>query len=61
MLSENAQKLPNNVQNLLRYFSYSHLPSNLQVISKPFCDTANVVVDNYISATESDGELIWQS
>lgn len=57
MLSDNAQKLPSNVQNLLRYFGYVHLPPNLQSISKPFSDTANVIVDNYIEATEADGEL----
>ena len=48
MISENAKLLPVNVQNLLAYFSYTHLPSHLQKISKPFSDTANLVVDNYV-------------
>jgi hypothetical protein len=29
---------------ILRYFSYDHLPSNLQSISKPFCDLAHSLV-----------------
>jgi len=28
----------------LRYFTYDHLPSNLQSISKPFCDLARTLV-----------------
>lgn len=30
---------------LLQFFSYSHLPENLQAISKPFCDLANSIVE----------------
>jgi hypothetical protein len=28
---------------LLKYFSYSHLPEKLQVISKPFCELAEQI------------------
>ena len=28
---------------ILKFFSYEHLPQNLQAISKPFCDLAHVV------------------
>lgn len=28
---------------MLKYFEYSHLPNNLQDISKPFCDLANSI------------------
>ncbi|PSU49475.1 hypothetical protein C9J12_08275 [Photobacterium frigidiphilum] len=31
--------------NILTFFAYEHLPKHLQVVSKPFCDTANHVVD----------------
>ena len=26
--------------NLMQFFSYEHLPENLQLVSKPFCDLA---------------------
>ena len=30
---------------ILRYFHYSHLPTQLQAVSKPFCDLARTMVD----------------
>lgn len=27
-----------------QFFAYAHLPENLQAVSKPFCDLAEVVV-----------------
>lgn len=33
-------------QRLLAYFSYKHLPENLQQISKPLCDLANAMEQN---------------
>jgi len=29
---------------MLQFFQYKHLPSNLQLISKPFCDLAHAIV-----------------
>ena len=28
------------IQHVLQYFKYKHLPKNLQIVSKPFCDLA---------------------
>jgi hypothetical protein len=30
---------------MLQFFQYAHLPTALQVISKPFCDLAQRIVD----------------
>ena len=30
---------------MLQFFGYSHLPEHLQVVSKPFHDLANQIVD----------------
>lgn len=30
---------------ILRYFRYAHLPPQLQVRSKPFCDLARTIID----------------
>lgn len=40
-------------QRLLRFFSYSHLPDHLQVISKPFCSLANDMADNLPANAET--------
>lgn len=29
---------------ILQYFGYAHLPANLQMVSKPFCDLAHAIV-----------------
>jgi hypothetical protein len=37
-MNDSAPKPPEEF--LLQFFSYAHLPPNLQAISKPFCDLA---------------------
>lgn len=32
-------------EHILQFFAYSHLPANLQLISKPFCELANAIVN----------------
>ncbi len=32
---------------MLQFFQYEHLPENLRAASKPFCDLAVNVMDNY--------------
>jgi len=34
-----------NKENILKYFSYEHLPEKLQMVSKPFAELANKIVD----------------
>lgn len=29
---------------IMKYFAYSHLPENLQTVSKPFSDLANTLI-----------------
>lgn len=36
-----------NVEALLKYFKYDHLPSHLQDVSKPFCDLAYDIAGKY--------------
>lgn len=31
---------------LLQFFTYTHLPGNLQAVSKPFCDLAHQMVND---------------
>ena len=33
---------------IIRFFTYAHLPEHLQIVSKPFCDLANAIHDNYL-------------
>ena len=33
----------NKTDNIMQFFSYEHLPMNLQEVSKPFCDLANEI------------------
>ena len=37
---------------MLQFFQYVHLPEHLQKASKPFCDLAHLVVDEYPSNPE---------
>ena len=32
---------------MMQFFQYAHLPANLQEASKPFCELAKNLVDNY--------------
>lgn len=34
---------------LMQFFSYAHLPENLQAVSKPFCELAKLI-DNTLPA-----------
>jgi hypothetical protein len=31
-------------EHILQFFAYSHLPPELQMVSKPFCDLAHAIV-----------------
>lgn len=42
---------------LLQFFKYEHLPAHLQVISKPFCDLANQIVEELPSNPERSAGL----
>lgn len=35
------------IQNVLKFFSYAHLPETMQAISKPFCDLAYEVANRH--------------
>lgn len=37
---------------LLQFFKYDHLPPNLQLISRPFCELAQTIVDTLPSNPE---------
>lgn len=37
---------------MLQFFVYQHLPEHLQEISKPFCDLAEKIVNEYPSNAE---------
>lgn len=47
-MSNPAQNAPQ-TEHILQFFSYEHLPSHLQAVSKPFCDLARIIV--------ADGEM----
>lgn len=32
-------------EHILQFFGYQHLPSNLQVVSRPFCELAKALTD----------------
>jgi len=32
-------------EHILQFFTYQHLPAHLQLVSMPFCDLANSIVD----------------
>jgi len=39
-----------------RFFTYAHLPEHLQIVSKPFCDLANQIYDNYLQSDADEAE-----
>ena len=39
--------MENKVDRMLQFFQYKHLPANLQVSSKPFCELAERIVNDY--------------
>lgn len=44
MSEQLEMKFDENTEYLLQYFSYSHLPPQMQVFSKPFCELAWEIV-----------------
>jgi hypothetical protein len=38
------------IEEKLRYFSYGHLPLELQEISKPFCELAQLVAEQCVGS-----------
>ncbi len=42
---------------MLQFFSYEHLPQHLQEVSKPFCELALKIVNNYPSNPERTAGL----
>jgi hypothetical protein len=36
-----------NTEAILKYFAYDHLPSELQEVSKPFCELARFIAEKY--------------
>jgi hypothetical protein len=42
---------------ILKYFKYSHLPEHLQVVSKPFGELAESMVDSIPHNNETGPEL----
>lgn len=45
--------VPLRVQRILKLFQYSHLPNNLQEISRPFGELAEKVAQNYPETDET--------
>jgi len=39
-----------------RFFTYKHLPEHLQIVSKPFCELANQIYDNYLQSDADEAE-----
>ena len=37
---------------LMQFFTYAHLPTHLQEVSKPFCDLAQTIIDTLPSNPE---------
>lgn len=42
---------------ILRYFTYEHLPENLQMVSRPFCRLANDLEDTLPKGPEKSTAL----
>jgi hypothetical protein len=42
---------------MLQFFAYAHLPAHLQVVSKPFCDLAELMVQKLPMNTERTAGL----
>lgn len=38
--------MPEQTDHIMQFFTYTHLPPHLQVVSKPFCDLAHWTVAN---------------
>ncbi len=42
---------------MLQWFEYDHLPSNLQYVSKPFCELAHQICNAYPAGPERTAGL----
>ena len=42
---------------LSQFFTYEHLPENLQIVSKPFCELAKQIVDTLPTNPETASAL----
>jgi hypothetical protein len=42
---------------IMKYFTYDHLPENLQKISKPICDLAKTIDDSLPQGAEKSAGL----
>ena len=47
----------NDIYPILKFFTYKHLPENLQAISKPFCDLAYKMADTLPRNAETSTAL----
>jgi len=45
------------ISHLLQFFSYAHLPPNLQQVSKPFADLAYLMADTLPGSPETSAGL----
>ncbi len=41
------------IEHVLKFFSYSHLPANLQEVSRPFCELAQQVAQRAPASQET--------
>lgn len=48
-----STKLHPSIEHVLKYFAYSHLSTNLQEVSKPFCELANRVANQSPDSPET--------
>ena len=51
----NMPNLNNNP--IMKYFEYEHLPEHLQAVSRPFCELARTVEENYPHNPEKSAGL----
>jgi len=42
---------------ILKYFKYEHLPKNLQLVSKPFCELAEFIDNSHPDSAEKSAGL----
>lgn len=45
------------MNNILQFFTYQHLPTHLQEVSKPFCELANWITENLEPNSETSTAL----
>jgi hypothetical protein len=57
MQSTNKETQPTQPNPILKYFAYEHLPENLQVISKPFGELAQLMATTLPPSAETSAGL----